>query len=122
MDSALDSLRRPLDWAFDIGHKVWQGSDEPAEQLAVLATLSPNGVGTATMLVSDLPECPAGHVRVVCISDTHERHTSVMVPLGDVLIHAGRSTGGAIGTAGRYAGSLTRAGLFSAGFLDSLCY
>ena len=30
--------------------------------------------------------------RIVCISDTHEKHAQVVVPEGDILIHAGDST------------------------------
>lgn len=29
------------------------------------------------------------HVRVICVSDTHEKHWAVGIPAGDVLIHAG---------------------------------
>lgn len=32
-------------------------------------------------------ECP--HTRVVCISDTHNQHTDLVLPMGDVLIHSG---------------------------------
>ena len=31
-------------------------------------------------------------MRVVCISDTHEKHKQVKLPKGDVLIHAGDFT------------------------------
>lgn len=30
-------------------------------------------------------------IRVVCISDTHDMHTKVKIPDGDILIHAGLS-------------------------------
>ena len=33
-------------------------------------------------------------LRVVCISDTHNRHSSLVVPAGDVLVHAGDLTNG----------------------------
>jgi len=38
-----------------------------------------------------LPERPEGHVRFVCISDTHGRHRCLTdsLPAGDVLLHAG---------------------------------
>ena len=31
-------------------------------------------------------------VRVVCISDTHELHRELILPVGDLLIHAGHFT------------------------------
>ena len=31
-------------------------------------------------------------MRIVCISDTHERHEEIAVPPGDILIHAGDMT------------------------------
>ncbi len=33
-----------------------------------------------------------GHVRFVCISDTHTKHKSIALPEGDVLLHAGDFT------------------------------
>jgi predicted phosphodiesterase len=36
-----------------------------------------------------LPPRPADFIRVVVISDTHERHRQVVVPPGDVLLHCG---------------------------------
>eukprot|EP00756_Hemistasia_phaeocysticola_P050998 Hpha_TRINITY_DN26182_c0_g1::TRINITY_DN26182_c0_g1_i1::g.155308::m.155308 len=35
------------------------------------------------------PEQPAGTTRVVCISDTHNEHSTFVLPKGDVLIHSG---------------------------------
>ena len=32
--------------------------------------------------------------RIVCISDTHNRHDNIKVPDGDILIHAGDATNG----------------------------
>lgn len=37
------------------------------------------------------PQRPSLGLRVVCVSDTHGRHRNVVVPDGDVLIHAGDS-------------------------------
>ena len=34
------------------------------------------------------PKAPS-HVRFVCISDTHSKHTALTVPAGDVLLHTG---------------------------------
>ena len=36
-----------------------------------------------------LPPCPPGHIRVVCIADTHNEHEGLSLPLGHLLIHAG---------------------------------
>jgi Icc-related predicted phosphoesterase len=35
---------------------------------------------------------PGPHIRIVCISDTHELHRELAVPNGDLLIHAGDFT------------------------------
>ena len=35
---------------------------------------------------------PKGHVRFVCISDTHNRHDDLTLPDGDILLHAGDFT------------------------------
>eukprot|EP00127_Corallochytrium_limacisporum_P003218 Clim_evm67s147 gene=Clim_evmTU67s147 len=40
------------------------------------------------LLPPNTPRKP-GHLRIVCISDTHSRHSNLEVPDGDVLIHAG---------------------------------
>jgi hypothetical protein len=39
--------------------------------------------------VADIPPKPAGHARVVFISDTHGRHSTLRVPACDVLCHCG---------------------------------
>eukprot|EP00116_Pleurobrachia_bachei_P017872 sb/3478134/ len=48
---------------------------------------------------SDTPK-PDGHVRFVCLSDTHSRDLSIAVPDGDVLLHAGDMTNA--GTLGEF--------------------
>ena len=40
----------------------------------------------------DSPPLRPRHVRVVCISDTHELHRDIDLPPGDILIHAGDLT------------------------------
>eukprot|EP00029_Vermamoeba_vermiformis_P008233 TRINITY_DN3791_c0_g1_i1.p1 TRINITY_DN3791_c0_g1~~TRINITY_DN3791_c0_g1_i1.p1 ORF type:complete len:265 (+),score=13.94 TRINITY_DN3791_c0_g1_i1:213-1007(+) len=37
----------------------------------------------------ELPPQPNGAIRIVCISDTHQKHDLIDVPDGDMLIHAG---------------------------------
>ena len=39
----------------------------------------------------DVPK-PDGHIRMVCISDTHNRTDHMEVPPGDILVHAGDFT------------------------------
>jgi len=39
-----------------------------------------------------LPEKPKGATRFVCLSDTHTKHKELIVPDGDVLLHAGDFT------------------------------
>jgi len=36
----------------------------------------------------DVPK-PDGHIRMVCISDTHNRTNNLKLPEGDILVHAG---------------------------------
>jgi len=36
-----------------------------------------------------LPPCPADHLRVVMVSDTHGKHRLLRLPAGDILVHAG---------------------------------
>eukprot|EP01062_Namystynia_karyoxenos_P011883 TRINITY_DN1426_c3_g1_i1.p1 TRINITY_DN1426_c3_g1~~TRINITY_DN1426_c3_g1_i1.p1 ORF type:complete len:639 (+),score=185.29 TRINITY_DN1426_c3_g1_i1:85-1917(+) len=45
----------------------------------------------ATSFVSggDAGPRPDGHLRVVCISDTHNEHEGIQLPEGDVLVHSG---------------------------------
>jgi hypothetical protein len=45
--------------------------------------------GGALQAIEVLPPTPHEHVRIVCISDTHNEHEGVYVPMGDVLVHAG---------------------------------
>lgn len=41
---------------------------------------------------ASLPPQPPGSVRFVCVSDTHRRHRDLVLPDGDVLLHAGDFT------------------------------
>lgn len=41
--------------------------------------------------LTEEPKAP-GHVRFVCISDTHNQHDDIELPKGDVLLHAGDFT------------------------------
>eukprot|EP01065_Artemidia_motanka_P010802 TRINITY_DN15788_c0_g1_i1.p1 TRINITY_DN15788_c0_g1~~TRINITY_DN15788_c0_g1_i1.p1 ORF type:complete len:301 (+),score=70.93 TRINITY_DN15788_c0_g1_i1:67-969(+) len=72
-----------------MGRSAWDAVD-PMNPTTALAGLQKAGLVGAEQPV-DLPEvpetCPAGHLRVVIISDTHTHEPPV--PNGDVLIHAG---------------------------------
>lgn len=49
--------------------------------------------GTDQLELSDSPDWDKDNfVRVVCVSDTHNRHNKLYVPPGDILIHAGDFT------------------------------
>lgn len=45
-----------------------------------------------------------GHLlmKIVCISDTHNRHNEIAIPDGDVLVHAGDFTSGDLGSLGSF--------------------
>jgi hypothetical protein len=47
------------------------------------------GVRTESRLIASLPAPLPGSVRVVCVSDTHDRLQHLGIPPGDVLVHAG---------------------------------
>jgi len=40
-------------------------------------------------LSTELPPCSPGHIRVVCIADTHNEHEQLSLPRGHLLVHAG---------------------------------
>eukprot|EP00933_Yihiella_yeosuensis_P063566 TRINITY_DN66741_c0_g1_i1.p1 TRINITY_DN66741_c0_g1~~TRINITY_DN66741_c0_g1_i1.p1 ORF type:complete len:320 (+),score=25.44 TRINITY_DN66741_c0_g1_i1:33-992(+) len=47
-------------------------------------------LGLQRFKLRELPEKPdPGCVRIIIVSDTHERHSSVTIPPGDVLLHCG---------------------------------
>lgn len=60
---------------------------------AVTASAAPSDSSLPLGIVED-GDAPkqAGHVRFVCISDTHGMHGKVRVPAGDVLVHCGDFT------------------------------
>ena len=88
-------LHSPIDLAFDIGHHFWLGGAQSQKPAAAAAALycdadDRSGLADAVSLpAAGLPPLQAGRVRVVCVSDTHERHDSVQLPAGDVLVHCG---------------------------------
>merc|ERR1712159_416515 len=83
-------LWRPVDWMTDVGLFVWQGgwtSVAPVGSMLFVPT-SPSGDGGGRgggRITDTVPPLAPGSTRVVCLSDTHERHRSVDVPEGDIL-------------------------------------
>lgn len=72
---------------FYMYHRV--GSEGPAELVVDFVPLHA-GVHLAQRLpVDELPPKAAGVVRLIIISDTHERHRTVTLPAGDVFVHCG---------------------------------
>lgn len=59
---------------------------EPMDRFSYLAPSAPELVATTS---AAMPPTPPECVRIVCISDTHNEHEALCLPLGDVLIHSG---------------------------------
>ena len=106
IDSVRDAIVGGVQRAFILGGTAGDGAgrclyiddtaaagDGGADGCIVAGTAAaPGGIGTFTP-TSDLPARPAaggGTVRVVVISDTHERHGVLApLPVGDLLLHCG---------------------------------
>ncbi|CAE8610676.1 unnamed protein product [Polarella glacialis] len=75
-------------WEFYLGFRV--SSEPPPDGAKVdYVPLPSNGLVTR-LPFSELPPLRSEDVlRIVIVSDTHERHRQVMVPEGDVLLHCG---------------------------------
>ena len=85
----------PLDWLLDWAHTMWVGALGGTSPSVLYTSNRASdarsaGGGLCTLYArADLPPQPAGAIRVVCLSDTHESHQKVAVPDGDVLVLAG---------------------------------
>lgn len=66
---------------------------DPNAAFDVLATTPQRPVAVPVMLEPDSVDKPAGALRFVCISDTHNKHDKIELPRGDVLLHAGDFSG-----------------------------
>eukprot|EP00759_Apiculatamorpha_spiralis_P058693 PhF_6_TR9260/c0_g1_i2/m.14691 len=55
----------------------------------VMAYLAPGAKTLVHYRYENAPPVPAGHTRVVCISDTHNEHEKMKLPAGHVLVHTG---------------------------------
>mmetsp|Transcript_12767 Transcript_12767/g.40034 ORF Transcript_12767/g.40034 Transcript_12767/m.40034 type:complete len:342 (+) Transcript_12767:11-1036(+) len=75
------------EWLFELYMGVRVGKTPPSVPQVVF--VSQTGSMPVTLRLQDLPVRPADMVRLVIISDTHERHRTVAVPAGDVLLHCG---------------------------------
>jgi hypothetical protein len=81
------------DLFWDVAHSLWFGGKVRSSHPYTCPALYVGDVCSADDAVfvdgSALPPVAPGHVRIVCVSDTHECHWRVPVPPGDMLIHAG---------------------------------
>lgn len=78
-----------MNFIYDLAHSLWVGSNA-APKGRVLYTGAAIGRETPALLQSDrLPPLSEHILRIVCLSDTHEKHEKIDVPPGDVLIVAG---------------------------------
>jgi hypothetical protein len=82
-------IYRPVDWLVELEHNVWQGPGRTATPHECLYACADDSLTPRVVRAEDLPTAPPGRVRLVCLSDTHERHARVTVPPGDVLVHTG---------------------------------
>eukprot|EP00927_Polykrikos_kofoidii_P037365 TRINITY_DN31510_c0_g3_i1.p1 TRINITY_DN31510_c0_g3~~TRINITY_DN31510_c0_g3_i1.p1 ORF type:complete len:494 (-),score=59.00 TRINITY_DN31510_c0_g3_i1:282-1712(-) len=55
----------------------------------VFLYLAPGTKRLQATRLGNLPQTPEDCVRVVCISDTHNEHSAIRLPPGDLLVHAG---------------------------------
>jgi len=74
-----------LDWYVSkrVGHRG------PATPVVDFVSLHAGETESQRMLVEELPAQAAGTIRLVIMSDTHERHRTVSVPAADLLVHSG---------------------------------
>mmetsp|Transcript_40133 Transcript_40133/g.63704 ORF Transcript_40133/g.63704 Transcript_40133/m.63704 type:complete len:283 (-) Transcript_40133:118-966(-) len=72
-------------WNCIVNRRV--GKNPPANPTVLFH--SPSGCDPVELAVNDLPSKDPETLRLVIISDTHERHRLVTVPEGDVLLHCG---------------------------------
>lgn len=75
-------------WVFETYLKYRLGSTPgPIEVDYVSPNFSEEGL--QRLGIDQLPSTPEGFLRIVIVSDTHERHNLVTLPPGDVLLHCG---------------------------------
>jgi len=66
----------------------WKLGSEPLEDPVVLYLAKP-GLDPQQTRITDLPAKVQNIIRIVIVSDTHERHRLVRLPEGDVFLHCG---------------------------------
>ena len=90
-DTEKDSLEDEQEWLDDSECLCLLNS--PTEACRRLCEVCPSKMKSRKVVPVD-PNSPkpAGHLRMVCISDTHSETRWLNVPDGDVLIHAGDFT------------------------------
>lgn len=84
---AVRSLPPVPESIFDVFIRYRVGSTPP--DVPEVVYVSRPGEEAERMALEDLPPPRAGSVRLVVVSDTHERHAQVSLPEGDVLLHCG---------------------------------
>ena len=104
LDRRLHAARfcQGMDFVYDVAHSLWMGrSRAPRHEVLFYdggcsAATRPAYIKTrqadcdaGTQSDQGLPSKAPDRVRVVCLSDTHERHDSIDVPAGDVLLLTG---------------------------------
>jgi len=74
-----------LDWYVSkrVGHRG------PSTPMVDFVSLHAGESETRRIPVEELPEPATGAIRLVIMSDTHERHRTVTVPAADLLVHSG---------------------------------
>lgn len=77
-------------WDFYVGRRV--GSVPPEVAVVDHVVLNDTQDKALSVPLVDLPAKPEGFLRLVFISDTHERHRQVTLPEADVLLHCGDIT------------------------------
>ena len=76
----------PIDSITDYCHNIWQGSGEKGPTDVLYVNTSKNITKTKQ---ESLPLKSPQNMKVICLSDTHERHHNINVPLGDIVVITG---------------------------------
>lgn len=84
------ACQRVQDATISVGHSLWLGNTTASPGRVLYASTNEEQRTKPQTLQSDeLPQLPEGGVRMVCLSDTHEKHRSVDLPAGDLLLITG---------------------------------
>jgi len=78
-----------MNWLYDIGHSLWLGSRTAPKGQVLYTDATTTNISSYILQSNNLPQLSKHFLRIVCLSDTHEKHNKIDVPPGDVLIIAG---------------------------------